>query len=183
MEREKKITVQEAYERWTETKRDRDWTLVYNLLYPRFNGFLTKWIACPDSRSMIISNTMEKIWTKIHQYTPEYKFSTWCFTILTNETRINWRIKSRLPMGSVEEIKGISGWEPMEEVDEPFDDSLYAPALEAIKNLDGREGEALYLREVKLMKYKHIAQEMNVPINSVKTWIKRGRERVKQTIS
>lgn len=182
MER-KKVTLQEAYNKWAETRRDRDWTPVYNKLIPMLNFYLVKWIPCEDTRSMIISNAMEKIWTKIDSYTPEYQFSTWCFAILTNETRINWRKSSKLKVGSVEEIKEISGWEPIYEEDEQFDDSLYQSALDSIKSLDGDMGRALYLREVKQMKYKEIAEEMNAPMNTIKIWIRRGRERVKQKIT
>ena len=59
------------------------------------------------------------------------------------------------------------------------ENSIYCFFLQMPDNLR----QALMLRYVDELSYKDIAERMDKPLNTVKTWVRRGRAQLMQTIS
>lgn len=58
------------------------------LIHPKLNYFIYKFFASQIDREDVLSNTLEKIFTKFHTYDPKYRFTTWIHSIAKNESLI-----------------------------------------------------------------------------------------------
>ena len=58
----------------------------------------------------------------------------------------------------------------------------HSQIAEALEQLPAQQRTALALRLLEGLTYDEIAAEMGVPVNSVRSWIHRGRERLRETL-
>ena len=125
-----------------------------------------------------------KAFQHLHCYAPRYAFSTWLFRIALNNG-IDYIRKKRLPCLSIDE--------PMEsESDSDFAGNLRAPALDpeeafirqhrlrlirqVIQRLGNRYRLMIELRFFEELSYDEIAQELGVPLGTVKAQLFRAKE-------
>jgi RNA polymerase sigma-70 factor (ECF subfamily) len=142
------------------------------------------------------------MWTKIDQYDPSYQITTWLYRIAFNEC-LGW-IRQRNRKYSIDAMKeyGIEVSEhyshtsahdlliEMEhkteldfiEEDQAIMDS-YELALKAINDLKPMYREILEDRLLNDMKYEDIATKYNVPLQTVKNRIRRGKILIQESMT
>ncbi len=104
-------------------------------------------------------------------------FTTWLFAVARNTAAANLRRSRRTP-------------EPTEDVDRPVTgqrlSSMIASRADlqsAVEQLPAHYREAVYLRDVEQWSYGRIAEHLDVPMNTVKSRISRGRALVAAALS
>ncbi len=146
---------------------------------------LLKMINNKDDADDLTIEAFGKAFHRLHQYTPNYAFSTWLFKIASNNC-IDWIRKQKKkkmlsidnPIGMQDgdemhiELKG-HGLDPAEAV---IKDQKSAVMREVVEKLKPRYRTLVELRYYKEYSYEEIADELNLPLGTVKAQLFRARE-------
>ena len=145
---------------------------------------LLKMINNKDDADDLTIEAFGKAFKRLHQYTPNYAFSTWLFKIASNNC-IDWIRKQKKKTFSIDnpigtddgdemtiELKG-DALDPMEVV---MKDQKNAIMREVVDKLKPRYRTLVELRYYKEYSYEEIAEELNLPLGTVKAQLFRARE-------
>lgn len=124
-----------------------------------------------------------KAFKNIHQYTPNYAFSTWLFKIASNNC-IDFLRKRKANTISIEGQTDQSGNEIPINIQsdtlDPEEDMIKQQKAKlmrsVVEKLKPRYKELVTLRYFKEYSYDEIAKEMDIPIGTVKAQLFRARE-------
>jgi len=130
----------------------------------------------------------------IDSYNPGYKFSSWLFKIANNHT-IDWLRKKKLDTVSIDGSPNATGadevartsWQ-LESGGEQPDDYVESRELggqieDAIAELRPEYRTVVLLRHVEGYAYDEIAETMDLPLGTVKTYLHRARAELKQILT
>lgn len=198
----KQISYRQLSENFIKSKSERDYNALYNRVKPGLRNYIHNVVKDNEATDDILTNTLTKMWTKIDQYDPSYQITTWLYRIAFNEC-LGW-IRQRNRKYSIDAMKeyGIEVSEhyshtsahdlliEMEhkteldfiEEDQAIMDS-YELALKAINDLKPMYREILEDRLLNDMKYEDIAAKYNVPLQTVKNRIRRGKILIQESMT
>tara|TARA_R110001592_G_scaffold192795_5_gene439759 strand:+ start:13968 stop:14594 length:627 start_codon:yes stop_codon:yes gene_type:complete len=187
-----------------ETRSEQSYTKLYHKMRPALFGYVRKIVKDKDVTEDIVAITMSKVYTKIDQYNPEWQITTWTYKIAFNECLIYIKARNkkvsltRLQEKGVEATEGNStaaqvGSFLLEEEVNPMSEndhwdeynniqSRYETALEEIHNLKEIYKDILVDRLLNKMKYHDISEKYNLPLQTVKNRIRRGKYLVAKSI-
>ena len=145
---------------------------------------LLKMVSNRDDAEDLTIEAFGKAFKNIHQYSPSYAFSTWLFKIATNNC-IDFLRKKRATMVSID-----GGMSPDDDDNRPIvleADSLTPEETlinqqkaklmkSVVSNLKPRYRTLIELRYFKEFSYEEIAEELTLPIGTVKAQLFRARE-------
>jgi RNA polymerase sigma factor (sigma-70 family) len=163
---------QKAYAELLERYRD---SIFYMLL---------KMVGSKDDADDLTIEAFGKAFKKLDQYTPNYAFSTWLFKIASNNCIdfIRKRKKNTFSMNRTIENEEGGNMEldiPSEELD-PEEIFMKLQKVEMMHNvvdqLKPRYKKLVELRYFKELSYEEIANELEIPIGTVKAQLFRARE-------
>lgn len=141
----------------------------------------------------LAQETFVRVFNHIGRYDPRYKFSSWIFKIATNLT-IDWIRRKELKTVSIDGSRNAVTSDEMEASaitivsdDENPEELLEAKELgeeieQAIGKLRPEYRAAILLRHVEGREYQEIAEIMALPLGTVKTYIHRGRNELRDTL-
>lgn len=120
-----------------------------------------------------------KLWRNAPHYRPEAKFSTYLFTIARSVVIGEYRRRKRKPADATDpaDIHISHSDEParrMAEMEEAF--------AAALTQLPENQRTALLLLKQQELSYEEIAASMDASVTSVKTWIFRGRRKLRELL-
>ena len=189
------LNYRELTENFLETKSEKDFTALYRKVKPGLKSYIYKIVKDSEATEDIVGNTLTKMWTKIEQYDPQYQITTWLYRIAFNECLgyINERNKktslNKLAEFGIEvgdegfiggdisqliedsELKTEQDW-----LDEDQDlQNQYTGALKAIQSLKPIYREIVIDRLLNNMKYEDIADKYDLPLQTIKNRILRGK--------
>ena len=125
----------------------------------------------------LVQTTMVRAWQARAQFLPGGNFGGWLFRILSNHHRDTLRRRSAVQVPLPDEVPAPA----------PVDDELsslltMAPeaVLEALGELPPDLRAPLELLAVRGKRYRQIAEELGIPINTVGTRIRRARQRLQE---
>lgn len=164
----------------------------YGLLVERYNGCLFRYLARmtgqPAEAEDLAQEAFLRAYLSLASYDPTYRFSTWLFRIATN-LAIN-RIKASSKIISLDEMRDRREERdeaPLELAD-PCDDSrpdLMAERSEIVRMIQKCLQElppdyrsVVSLRHIAQLSYNEISDSTGLPLNTVRTRLHRGRERL-----
>jgi len=194
MPKTKKVTYRELAENFVASKSERDYKVLYDKIKPGLENYVYNVVKDNDAKDDIVTNTLTKMWTKIDQYDPSYQITTWLYRIAFNES-LGW-IRQRNKKRSIDALKdsGIevsryyartSAGELLVEMEYKSeqewldeDDHLmnrYEQALKGINDLKPMYRGILEDRLLNNMKYEDIASKYELPLQTVKNRIRRGK--------
>lgn len=142
----------------------------------------------------LAQETFVKVFNHLDGYNSKYKFSSWIFKIATNLT-IDTLRKKELRTVSLDGSRHASSDDEIESsritvasTDENPEERLEAKELgveieEAIGRLRAEYRTAILLRHVEGRPYEEIAEIMEVPLGTVKTYIHRARSELRETLA
>lgn len=113
-------------------------------------------------------------------------FKPWILRIATNAAVSELRKQSKVISLNALEESGNWG-ESEHQVGETMESILERrlsseEVMQALQKLDAKYRQALILRYQNDLSYEEVAQAMNIPLNTVRTWIKRGLEKLKNEV-
>lgn len=193
----------ELTENFLETRSDSDFTALFYKVKPGLTSYINKIVKDPEMANDIATNTLTKLWTKIEQYDPQYQITTWLYRIAFNDAigHINQRNK-KTSLSALEEFgveineagefsNGLQGafddYEMKTEQDflEEDDELMerYGNALKAIDSLKEMYKGIVVDRLINDMKYEDIAEKHNLPLQTIKNRIRRGKSIIEETVA
>ncbi|MBT3207529.1 MAG: sigma-70 family RNA polymerase sigma factor [Bacteroidetes bacterium] len=124
-----------------------------------------------------------KAFKSIHQYSPSYAFSTWLFKIATNNC-IDFLRKKKGPHISIDQTGDDKDYEPKivleANVNDPEEELIKKQKAilmkTVVQKLKPRYRQLIELRYFKEFSYEEIADELELPIGTVKAQLFRARE-------
>jgi len=144
-----------------------------------------------DAKDLTIE-AFGKAFNKIDQYTPDYAFSTWLFRIASNNC-IDFIRKKRKDMISIDTL-----WEQDDSAEEinieipcsnPTPEERYIKKQkikilrEMIEKLKPQYKMLIEMRYFQELSYEEIAEELNLPLGTVKAQLFRAREMLYQLLN
>jgi RNA polymerase sigma-70 factor (ECF subfamily) len=193
----------ELTENFLETRSDSDFTALFYKVKPGLTSYINKIVKDREMAEDIAINTLTKMWTKIEQYDPQYQITTWLYRIAFNDAlgHINQRNK-KTSLNALEEFgveineageftNGLQGafddyemkteQDFLEEDDELMEQ--YGNALKAIDSLKEMYKGIVVDRLINDMKYEDIAEKHNLPLQTIKNRIRRGKSIIEESVS
>jgi len=195
----------ELTENFLATRSEADFTALFYKLKPGLTTYVNKIVKDREMSEDIAINTLTKLWTKIDQYDPQYQITTWLYRIAFNDAlgHINNRNKqSSLDAlsdygvevsengefvngthglnGAIEDYVMKTEQDFLEEDDELM--AKYGRALTEIENLKGMYKEIVIDRLINEMKYEEIAEKHDLPLQTIKNRIRRGKAIIEENM-
>ena len=145
---------------------------------------LLKMVKNRDDAEDLTIEAFGKAFNRLHQYTPTYAFSTWLFKIASNNC-IDFMRKKRATTVSIDQAFSnndgdsmyfdvkFNGRDPEEEAIKAQKEAIMRNIVTKLKP---RYRELIELRYFKEYSYDEIAQELDIPLGTVKAQLFRARE-------
>lgn len=158
----------------------------YIVLYTRYNvgvkSHISRYVTQKEDIEDICLESFQKAFSQIDSYNPEYKFSTWLYRIARNTAFDHLskhdREKSNLPTTSISEdlteLKELPATmhNPEEDI---INQQEYDKWLTNIEKLKDDYRIVARLNLIDNLGYKEVAEALDIPINTVKTRIRRAK--------
>ena len=145
---------------------------------------LLKMTKNPTEADDLTIEAFGKAFASLHLYTPTHAFSTWLFSIATNNC-VDYIRKKRLQTIYLDDIRTTSGDDVYEypipsEDDNPEEDVIHQQRVqvlrEVVAGLKPRYRKLVEMRYFEEMSYEEIAEELDMPLGTVKTQLFRARD-------
>lgn len=189
--------IQEMANEFISTKSEKSFKTLMNRLEPGILKKISTFETDREKQLEIANVVFAKAWNKIDQYSSERgAFSTWIYRIAYNECLLEKRHTNRVKSldkmieeGTLKEPQVLS-IDPFDEFDKPkidVVDTLYKKTIDAIYKLDnkGKIGDirsALIKWHIEQKPYHKIASEMNIPENTAKNKVFKGKGILKKML-
>lgn len=161
----------------------------YIVLYTRYNAgvraHIARYVSQKEDIEDICLESFQKAFSQIETYNPEYKFSTWLYRIARNTAfdhlSRNDREKTNLPTTSINEdfaeLKDIPAMmhNPEEDI---INQQEYDKWLNNIEKLKDDYRVVAKMNLIDNFGYKEIAEALDMPLNTVKTKIRRAKNQL-----
>jgi RNA polymerase sigma-70 factor (ECF subfamily) len=146
---------------------------------------MLKMVKNNDDADDLTIEAFGKAFNRLHQYTPNYAFSTWLFRIATNNCIDFIRKKKMVTFSIDKEFGDEEGGMTFEIRDERLDPEerfirkqKIRIMREIVEHLKPRYKSLIVLRYFRELSYEEIAQETELPIGTVKAQLFRAREQL-----
>jgi len=145
---------------------------------------LLKMVNNKDDADDLTIEAFGKAFNKLHQYAPHFAFSTWLFKIATNNC-IDFIRRKKMQVYSLDKpIEGGDGSEISVEIkSQSLDPEEWLIKKQKVKHmravvekLKPRYRQLVELRYYKELSYEEIAQQLDLPLGTVKAQLFRARE-------
>ena len=171
------VKIEKLWKQWRKQddifSRDRLLNEIWQTYYPKLSIYIINLISIDnDSVSDTVSDILTKVFEKIHSYNPEYRFSTWIYTVARNHITdlIRSSVKNRIDYHPAESF--ISVPDLTVDIERDFIFGEYKNILENnINMLEHSDRELLYLRFYEKLKYSEISELTSIPVGTVKNRI------------
>ena len=143
-----------------------------------------KFVSVTEDAEDICQRSFEKAFMNIDRYNSRYAFSTWLYNIAQNEAIDHLR-RSKAAINSVpisterEALDVLSGTTPEEEF---IIDQAVGELISGIQGLPDNYRKVAELRFIKDYAYEDIAEELQLPLGTVKTRINRARKMLEKIV-
>lgn len=189
-----KVSYRELAENFIKTRSEKDYKVLYDKIKPGLENYVFNVVKDNEAKDDIVTNTLTKLWTKADQYDPQYQITTWLYRIAFNECL--GYIRQRNKKRSIDALRdsGIevsryyartSAKDLLVEMEYKSEEDFYEEdtelmnryeqALKGIENLKPMYKGILEDRLLNNMKYEDIADKYNLPLQTIKNRIRRGK--------
>lgn len=154
------------------------------LISPKVKYHINKMVENKIDAEDVLSNTVEKIVSKINTYDPFWRFTTWAFKIATNEAKAHKAKKKPVTPNYdiAETITTLDVSAENIEGKENFD-ILYELAKKCIDVYPDCVDKAVFIdKDINRMPLKELSEKYNLNENTVKTKLKSMRAKIKKSI-
>lgn len=184
-----RVTDLELIESAIKYNNQEAYTTLYNRYEKAVKSFLKMMIKNEFDAEDVQIQAFSKAFKNLERYNPQYKFSTWVYRIATN-CAIDFIRKKRVKVVDIqdkyedrakEESKyyASSNLNPEEQV---IYSDLIARCMSAANHLSDRHKAIFEMRFLKNYSYKEIAEELQIPLGSVKGNLFRARQDLKNLL-
>ena len=180
------MTDEELFQRYTQGHED-GFRVLMERYQPRIQGFLRKRLNDEERVEDLTQDTFLRIHRARESYDPARKFSTWIHTIANNLLKNEFRNRSRRRETAFSNLRpdtsasggparpvefAASGHNPERDA---YRRELREAIDQAIDRMDDHHRRPFVMREVEDRTYEEIAEEIGIPVGTVKSRLNRAR--------
>ncbi len=151
---------------------------------------IARYVPQKEDVEDICIESFSKAFSQIAVYNPEFRFSTWLYTIARNTAFDHMsrvvREKSNLPTMSISESDGEVSEIPYPVVN-PEDEIISQQEYDKwVGNIEKLKDDYRVVARMSIMEnygYREIAEALGIPVNTVKTRIRRAKEQLLKMMS
>lgn len=153
----------------------------FEIIYRKSAAFVYNVAFRIVGRKEDAEDVVQEVFMKIHRNLKDFRFDasykTWAYRITVN-TALNYaKSSSRNRYDSFEEKESINALPLPADSSNPLEENIERDAAQKLLSvLNPEQKVCIVLRSVQGLSYEEIAQTLNIPINTVRTRIKRARE-------
>ncbi len=155
----------------------------FSILVTRHHHELSVYVAsiCLNATDTedICQESYRKAFLSINSFNPQYPFKVWLFSIAKNTALDHLRRKSILNTVNYDDAEEEAATTTSETEASPedtmIDEQAYANFLETIESLPELYREPAKLRLLNSLSYEEIATVLGIPLNTIKTRIRRAK--------
>lgn len=155
----------------------------FSFLITKYNAtllnFVTQYVGVRQDAEDICQESFKRAFMALDLYDPKFAFSTWIFVIARNTAIDHLRKNSQvsiIDINSPSEEMAPTPDPVISPEDEMIGTQTYKLLLEEIERLDPKYRDVAQLRFLKEYAYEEIAQELEIPLNTVRTRLKRAKD-------
>ncbi len=163
--------------------------MAFVVLYSRYNGgvrnHISRYVTQKEDVEDICLESFQKAFSQIATYNPKYKFSTWLYRIARNTAfdhlSKHERARTNMPTTSLSDDYGelpslqATTHNPEESI---INQQEYEKWIDNIEKLKPDYRVVAHMNLIENYGYKEIAEELDIPLNTVKTRIRRAKEQL-----
>jgi hypothetical protein len=171
----------------------KDSQAAYFTLYARYHAgifaHISRYISEREDIEDICIESFEKAFKQLDTYKPENKFSTWMITIARN-TALDHKDKAKtrgknVTTTSLEQSNNVANDVPDDchnPIDNIIENQIHENFVNSIEGLPDLYRDIAKMCFIDNIGYKEIAHKTGLPINSIKTRIRRAKEMITRSI-
>ena len=145
---------------------------------------LLKMVNNKDDAEDLTIEAFGKAFKKLHQYTPDYAFSTWLFKIASNNCIDFIRKKKQIMLSIDKKVENEEGGEvtidlkaeTLDPEEKIIEKQKIKTMREVVYKLKPRYRELIELRYFNEFSYEEISDQLDIPLGTVKAQLFRARE-------
>ena len=168
----------------TQNKNQQAFTELMDRYKDSIYFMLLKMVNNKDDAEDLTIEAFGKAFNRLHQYTPNYAFSTWLFKIATNNCIDFIRKKKKNVLSIDNRFENEEGDSLMIELKssgrDPEQEAMRKQKInlmrEVVTKLKPRYQKLVELRYFKELSYEEISKELDLPLGTVKAQLFRARE-------
>jgi RNA polymerase sigma-70 factor (ECF subfamily) len=155
---------------------------LYNLISARLFAVLLRMVRRRDVAEDLLQDVFLTVWRKAHQFDARRgNAEVWLFSVTRRKAIDRLRISMRETVGLYDDV-AIT--EPQSDVYAGFGDTEnYISVRKCLKDLRPDVHRALQLCYVFGLTHEELAEEMQVPVGTAKSWVRRGLAQLKESLS
>ncbi|ESQ90304.1 hypothetical protein ABAC460_09115 [Asticcacaulis sp. AC460] len=155
---------------------------LYNLMSGRLFSVLLRMVRQRDVAEDLLQDVFVTVWRKAHQFDSRRgNAEVWLFSITRRKAIDRLRISRRETVGAFEDVAG------MERETDIYvgigNTENYISVRKCLKELRPDVHRALQLCYVFGLTHEELAEEMQVPVGTAKSWVRRGLAQLKESLS
>lgn len=156
---------------------------LYALTSPKLMGIGVRLMRSRDEAEDLLQETYIKVWHKAHLYDPARGAPlVWLITILRrgalDRLRRTGRADRELPL----DAPGMETRAELTVEDDPHEHARGRRVQRCLQELDASKRRAILLSFYYGLTHEELAERLDVPIGTVKSWIRRGLKNVKECL-
>lgn len=168
--------------------------MAFVILYERYSAgvgiFVSRFISVREEVEDVVIESFQKAFSKISTYNPEYKFSTWLYLIARNTALDHMdktgRSISNMPVDPIDDC--VSEVEVIADASGNPESAVislqeYDKLVSAIESLSPLYRDVARMVLLDSFGYQEVADATGLPLNTVKTRVKRAKENVLKILS
>lgn len=143
--------------------------------YPSLRAFLLRMTGSPSQAEDLAQDALIRGFERIGDFRADSAFRTWLFSIAHREF-----LQARRKAGAIRRmIERFTDPHPPQMANEAADAIDLKKGLSALRE---DEREALLLADALGMSHAEVAETMDAPLGTVKTWVRRARSKMQEAI-
>ena len=151
----------------SEERDEKAFSEIFDFIAPKINAYYIKNNLRIDQAEELTQDVLSTIWTKAYLFQPEKsKFITWSFTIARNK-RIDFYRKTEKNLPNEEDIRGF-----LYENNTSNDYEIESTVNKIKEELDQNQQILIKMSFFDQKSHKKIAEELEIPIGTVKSRIR-----------
>ena len=171
----------------TNVRSRRDMNELVELIIPKLRFFIWGFMSTEADTDDVLYNTLEKVCINMGEYNSHYRFTTWAFNIAKNEA-LTYLKKMPKNVVDIDEYFYVLSNTLVDDSLDIFEkevqrDDVLADVYDEIQRVAIEEGNLMLLeKDINRRKGKEIADRYEISENTVKTRIRAGRKRVRESV-
>jgi RNA polymerase sigma-70 factor (ECF subfamily) len=155
--------------------------ILYRLHYPQiYNTITTR--AYPDDVDDLVQNTFMRAFQNIGTFRQDAAFATWLTRIAINVCNTQWRARSISQSHHDTQTPAEYVTDRNTPETQLQNTEYQTIVLQCIQKLPEQHRKAIWLHYIQEHSYEEITRILKVPIGTVKTWLNRGRQELKDLL-